>query len=90
MNDITQITKPIFAKYGVKKAALFGSYAQGNQDENSDIDIIIEPPSNMGLSFVTLQQELEEKLNKAVDLVSFNGISKHLEKYILSSLKPIL
>lgn len=90
MDDIITATQPILAKYGVKKAALFGSYARGTSDQSSDVDIIIEPPQGMGLSFVALKQELEEKLQKPVDLVSYNGISKYLRDYILSSQQPIL
>lgn len=73
----------VLKKYGVKQAGIFGSYARGDQKKNSDIDILIKPPNNMGLGFVGLQQELEEKLGKKVDLVSYNGLSPYLKKYIL-------
>ncbi len=83
MQSIIDQTLPILQKYGVIKASLFGSYAKNNFDQSSDVDILIQPPKNMGLSFIKMQLELEEKLNKKVDLVSYNGINKHLESYIL-------
>lgn len=80
----------ILLKYGVKKAALFGSYARGEHDEKSDIDILIDPPPQMGLTFIDLQHNLEDILHKKVDLVSYNGISKYLKKYILAGQIPLL
>ncbi|MDA1079897.1 MAG: nucleotidyltransferase family protein [bacterium] len=81
---------PVLHRYGVKKASLFGSYARNEQDTSSDIDLLIEPPSDMGLQFIQLKQELEDLLEKKVDLVSFNGLDKYLKPYILQSEKPIL
>lgn len=85
MKSIIDQTIPVLQKYGVKKASLFGSHAKNNFDQNSDVDILIQPPQNMGLSFISLKLELEEKLNKEVDLVSYNGINKHLKSYILEN-----
>jgi len=85
MKSIIDQTIPILQKYGVTKASLFGSYAKNNFDQNSDVDILIQPPKNMGLSFISLKLELEKKLNKEVDLVSYDGINKHLKPYILQN-----
>ncbi len=75
--------------YGVKKAGIFGSYARGEQKKKSDIDVIIEPPKGMGLKFVRLAMELEEKTGKKVDLVSYNGIHPLLRSKILKEEIPI-
>ncbi len=90
MQEISNTIIPILIKYNVKKASLFGSYARGNNDEKSDIDILIEPPEEMGLSVVHLKRELERVLNKKVDLVSFNGINRYLKDSILANQKIIL
>lgn len=90
MQDITERIIPILKKYGVKKAALFGSYARGDYDEKSDVDILIQPPEKMGISFISLKFDLEDSLEKKIDLVSYNGINKYLKSSILSQQKPIL
>ncbi|MDO8741569.1 MAG: nucleotidyltransferase family protein [Candidatus Roizmanbacteria bacterium] len=90
MQDISNAIIPILIKYNVKKASLFGSYARGNNNEKSDIDILIEPPEKMGISVVRLKRELEQVLNKKVDLVSFNGINRYLKDSILVNQKIIL
>ena len=40
-NDIIKAILPVLEKGGAKKAILFGSYARGDADEYSDIDLII-------------------------------------------------
>ena len=64
----------ILKKNGVTKAAIFGSYARGDAKKNSDIDILIKPPTGIGLGFVGIKLELEEKLGRKVDLLTYNSI----------------
>jgi len=80
----------ILRKYHVKKAGIFGSYARGEQRKNSDIDIIIAPPKDMGLEFVGLALELEKKLKKKVDLLSYNGIHNLIKKRVLEEERRII
>ena len=81
---------PILKKNKVKHAGIFGSYARGEQNKNSDIDIIIEPVKGMGFRFAGLEAELSKKLKKKVDLVSYNGLSPHIRDRILSQEIEIL
>lgn len=90
MKQISDQIVPILIKYGVKRAALFGSYARGDYDEKSDVDVLFEPPQGMGMGVVSLHRDLEDSLKKKVDLVSYNGISKYLKKYILEGQISIL
>ena len=76
---------PILKKYKVKRAGIFGSYARGEQKRNSDIDIIIKPPKGMGFGFVGIQMELEKKLRKKVDMVTYKYLSPYLRDKILEN-----
>lgn len=89
MNIQRQII-PILKKFGVKKAALFGSYGRNDYDDQSDIDLLIEAPEGMGIQFIILKHELEDVLQKKVDLVTYKGLDKYLKPYILQFEKPIL
>lgn len=85
--DIIRLQKeiiPILKKNNVARAGIFGSYARGEGKKKSDIDIIIQPPRGMGLGFVGMKLELEEKLGKKVDLLTYKSISPYLKKYILN------
>ena len=90
MQNISDKIVPILSKYNIKKASVFGSYARGTNDEKSDIDLLIEPPESMGVSVVRLKRDLEQALNKKVDLVSYAGISRYLKASILANQKIIL
>ncbi len=64
-------------KYHVSKIGLFGSYAQGCQREDSDIDIIVSMPSDFDL-FFDFKEILEKQFHKKVDL----GIEDNIRKLV--------
>ncbi|MDZ7624576.1 MAG: nucleotidyltransferase domain-containing protein [Ignavibacteriaceae bacterium] len=76
--------KNFFRSKPVLRAYLFGSEARDESQENSDIDILVELDYSkpIGLEFVRMQLELEELLNKKVDLLSSKGISKYIQPFI--------
>jgi uncharacterized protein len=41
IDDIIDCARPVFQKYGIRKAILFGSFAKGRQTRKSDIDLIL-------------------------------------------------
>jgi len=73
----------ILKRNGVRRAGIFGSYARGDQKKSSDIDILIQPGRNTGFAFAGIEMELERKLKRKVDLVSYNGISPYLKDRIM-------
>lgn len=46
---LKKVITPIARAYGVKRLYLFGSYAKGNANENSDVDLLIEKGKPMSL-----------------------------------------
>ena len=84
LDKIIPKIKKILKDNHVKKAGIFGSYALGEQKKDSDIDILVEPPKGIGFGFVKIQFELEDKLKKKIDLVSYNGLSPYLKSRILN------
>lgn len=68
----------------VTKAFIFGSVSRNEDDEQSDIDILVELDysSPIGLGFVKMKLELEDILKRKVDLVSSNGVSKYIKPLI--------
>ncbi len=90
LNRIKKIIIPILKKNGVVKAGIFGSYARGEQKKKSDVDILVQPPKGMGLEFVGMKLDLEKKLRKKVDLLTYNSLSPYLKEYILADEVKIL
>ena len=73
----------ILKKNKIRRAGIFGSYARGEQKKNSDIDILVQPAKNTGFGFAGIEIELEKKLKRKVDVVSYNGISPYIRNQIL-------
>jgi predicted nucleotidyltransferase len=91
LEDIKQISIPILKEAGVTRSSIFGSYTRGDQNKDSDIDILIElSPGNSLFDLVSLQLKLEKSLQKKVDLVEFDGIKPQLKNYILDNQVKIL
>ena len=91
LKNIKKIIVRILKKYRIKKAGLFGSYSRGDFGKNSDIDILIQPSSDMSLLDVSgLKIELEEALHNKVDIVTYKYLSPYLKKSILESETRIL
>lgn len=63
---------PIAQKYGVKKISLFGSYARGEADEQSDLDFLYTKGKILGLKYFGFVNDLEDEFKCHVDLVSDN------------------
>lgn len=61
--------------------AIFGSYSRREQNDSSDLDILVEFSDKIGIRFIDLADELENIIGFKVDLVSKKGIK---EKYLKS------
>jgi len=86
--NLYKTTKDIFFQYGIKKAAVFGSYARGENRKDSDIDILVELGTSMSLfDYVGLKLDLEDKLGTKVDLAQYKTIKPSLKEYILQDEK---
>jgi predicted nucleotidyltransferase len=67
--------------------AIFGSYARGEENEQSDIDILIDFEKKVDfLELIGLEQELSELLGIKVDLVTLRSVNTSLKTYIESDL----
>lgn len=92
---IQKLTIPVLRKYGVTRAAVFGSAAKEEMTEKSDIDLLVELPHDVhGFDYVNLkvdlQEDLESVLKRPVDIVEFNLIKPALQPYISQSQVQIL
>ena len=68
--------------FPIHRLGIFGSWARGEQTEESDIDILVDVEPSIGLRFVTLAQQLEELLGHEVDLLSHRAIKPAMWAYI--------
>jgi len=82
---------PVLKKNGVSKAALFGSIVRGQEDDTSDIDILVNYDTDVTLLDVAgLQFELEQIFGRKVDLVSEKFLHKRIRDRISKEQTQIL
>ncbi len=81
---------PILKRQGVTKAALFGSAAREEMKKKSDIDLLVNLGKNKSLfDLVELKLNLEKKLKRKVDVLTYDGINYRLKDVILNEQKII-
>ena len=85
IKQIKERILPILAKHNIHEVYLFGSYARGEANNKSDVDIYCEPGDiNTFIEQGYLEDELEEALGKEVDLIF---IGSTLDEYFKEQLE---
>jgi hypothetical protein len=75
------------ARYKAKEMGLFGSFARGEQNVDSDIDILVEFEDGADLLDLTgLTLFLEEELPQKVDVVPKRALRAELRESVLREL----
>ena len=69
IDEIKEIVTILAARYGADRIYLFGSYARGDANKDSDIDLRIDKGAIRGLQMGGLAADLEDALGIPVDLV---------------------
>ena len=72
--------EPLAKKYGAERIYLFGSYARGDMNDRSDIDLRIDK----GLALAGLLVDLEGALGMPVDLIPTTSLDPHFLESIHS------
>ena len=82
IDDIKRRAIPIIIKYGINSFSLFGSYARGEANENSDLDFVMDKGDLKGLQYVSLVHDLEDEFNCHVDVISKGSSNKEFLKAV--------
>ncbi len=79
--QMLQTIRDYFATQPVQRAWLFGSYARGEEHEDSDVDILVDFDDNVSLlGHVRIMYGLEDQLGRKVDLVTNGTLLPFAEK----------
>ena len=81
----------ILRRNDVKRASFFGSIVRGEMTDESDIDILVEfegEKSLLGISH--LKNELEDAIDRRVDILTFKSLHPRLKDRILAEQVPII
>ena len=90
IEHILRNLKPTLSdKFEVERIGYFGSFARGDQNADSDVDILVEFRRPLGWAFFDLQELLEKELQRKVDLVSSKALKEQLRDEILSQTRYV-
>ena len=74
----------IAERNGGRKVRIFGSLARGDSGMDSDVDFLIElEPERSLLDIVAIKQDLEDLLQRKVDVVTESAVSPYIRKEIV-------
>ncbi len=76
----------ICRRYQIRELSLFGSQVRGDFSSKSDFDFLVEFQPEAEIGFIELgfiQEELENLVEKPVDLVPKDGLKKLIRKQVL-------
>lgn len=80
IDEIKLRVMPIIRKYNIPAMYLFGSYARGEADEESDLDFLVDTTGTGLTSLLSLGQlycDLEEAFGKRIDLITVRAIMQN-------------
>ncbi len=90
LQEIREKATPVFKKYGVKRACIFGSFARGDARPDSDVDFLVEYLDHTSLwDLVGLREELAESLKRSVDIVSEGAVIPYFRDSIYRDVQPL-
>ena len=91
LEEVKKLAIPILKAHKIKKAAVFGSFARGDFDDKSDVDILIETPEGFSLfDLAGLHLDLEDTLGRKVDVVVYNSINPLIRDRVMKEKKDII
>jgi len=79
----------LIAKFHVSTIGYFGSYSKEQQNEQSDLDLLVEFSEPIGWGFFTLEKYLEQTMGIRVDLVTRNSLKEQIKESILNQVRYI-
>jgi len=78
-------------RFGVKRCGLFGSFARGEDNRESDVDVLVEfaPGKKNFDNFMHLAFFLEDLFGRKVDLVTVESLSPYIGPRILREVEYV-
>ncbi len=90
INILRSLKPALQDRYKIRDAALFGSFVRGEQNPNSDVDLLVEFEEDADLlDLVALEQFLEQQLHRKVDVGTTNSLRNEIRDRITKEAAPV-
>lgn len=74
LTELRRLKPELARRYGVNRLALFGSFAQGEAQPDSDIDVVVELSEPDLFALVHIKEELESGFRRSVDVIPYSAL----------------
>lgn len=82
--------REVAARHGASNLRVFGSFARGTQQRDSDLDLLIDlAPGRSLLDVIAIQQDLEDLLGRRIDVVTTRSLSPYIRDSVLKDAIPL-
>jgi predicted nucleotidyltransferase len=87
---LAQLKPKLEQEYPISELGIFGSYARGEQESDSDLDLLVAFDKPVTLfDLVRLENELAEELGIEVDLVTKDSLKPRIETRVRDELVTV-
>jgi predicted nucleotidyltransferase len=90
VNQRLEAVRAVIARYPVRNPRVFGSVARGEDEEGSDLDLLVEPlPTATYFDLAALEEELTALLGIPVDVMTPGSIRPEIADAVRGDLRPL-
>lgn len=88
--SLREVLPALGRDYGVVSLQVFGSFVRGQEDPDSDLDVLVDFRAPISLlRFIELEQLLSDRLGVRVDLVMRDSLKPAIGRRVLAEAQPI-
>jgi predicted nucleotidyltransferase len=85
-----EVILDIAALHGAQKIRLFGSVVRGEDTLESDLDLLVDfEPGRSLIDHIALIQDLQDLLDRKVDVVTENSLSLYIRERVTQEAIPL-
>lgn len=82
--------RAVIARYPVSNPRVFGSVARGEDDENSDLDLLVDPTERTTyFDLSALEDELAALLGVPVDILTPGAVGPDIAETVRRDVRPL-
>ena len=88
--ELYQELKVYLLEKKITRAAVFGSFARNEENENSDLDLLIEAKGLTMFDILRIEDELASIYKRKIDLVEYKALKPSIEKHVYQDLIQLI
>ena len=82
--------RTVVLAHRAQNARVFGSVLHGDDTDQSDLDILVDPtPQTTLMDIAAIQVELEQLLGVTVDVLTPKALPEHFRSSVLAEARPV-